>query len=96
MLRKFVGHFVPGAHVLRPSSAAQLETAKRAFLVTSKVQMDGSIDHSSMVAVVDDHGTVLLEWPYGIESRDRTRSYALLAEVATLRRARFSTPTSTS
>lgn len=68
VLRKFVGQFMTDAHLLRPSSAAQLETAKRAFLVTSKVQMDGSFDHSASVAVVDAQGAVLLEWPFGIES----------------------------
>ena len=66
VLRTFVGQFFANAHLLRPSSAAQLDTAKRAFLVTTKVQMDGSIDHSSSLAVVDAHGTVLVEWPYGI------------------------------
>jgi len=78
VLRKFVGYFVPGAHVLRPTSAAQLAAAERAFLVTSKVQMDGSVDHSSMVEVVDEHGRVLLEWPFGIESPAMAHDLRLL------------------
>jgi len=84
VLREFVGQFFTDAHLLRPSSAAQLETAKRAFLVTSKVQMDGSFDHSSSVAVVDTHGTVLLEWPFGIESSAMAHDLrALLDGIAT-------------
>jgi protein SCO1 len=83
VLRKFVGYFVPGAHVLRPTNAAQLATAEHAFLVTSKVQMNGSVDHSSMVEVVDDQGMVLVEWPYGIESPAMAQDLrALLTKVA--------------
>jgi Uncharacterized protein SCO1/SenC/PrrC, involved in biogenesis of respiratory and photosynthetic systems len=68
VLRRFVGRFVAGAHLLRPTSAAQLAVAEHAFLVSSKVQIDGSFDHGASVAVVDAHGTVLVEWPFGIES----------------------------
>ena len=83
VLRKFVGQFFAGAHLLRPASAAQLVDAKRAFLVSSKVQMDGSIDHSSSVAVVDAHGTELVEWPYGITPASIAHDLrALLAEAA--------------
>jgi protein SCO1/2 len=84
VLRKFVGRFFTDAHLLRPSSAAQLETATRAFLVTSKVQVDGSFDHSASIAVVDAHGAVLLEWPFGIESSAMAHDLrALLDGIAT-------------
>jgi protein SCO1/2 len=83
VLRKFVGQFVPAAHLLRSSSAAQLTAAEHAFLISAKALTDGTIDHSASVAVVDAHGTVLVEWPFGIEPAAMAHDLrVLLARVA--------------
>ena len=83
VLRKFVDQFVRGAHLLRASSTAQLTAAERAFLVSAKARTDGTFDHSASVSVVDPHGTVLVEWPYGIEPTAIARDLrTLLNEVA--------------
>ncbi len=66
ILRAFVGHFVADAHLLRAVDATQLANAQRAFLATSKPQTGGTFDHASAVSVVDQTGTVVVEWPFGI------------------------------
>jgi len=84
VLHHFVDQFVPRAHLLRASSTAQLTAAEHAFLISAKARTDGTFDHSASVAVVDPHGTVLVEWPYGIEPTAIARDlHTLLKDVAT-------------
>jgi protein SCO1/2 len=84
VMRKFVDQFVPDAHLLRASSTAELTAAERAFLISAKALRDGTFDHSASIAVIDQHGTVLVEWPYGIEPDAIQRDlHTLLGKVST-------------
>ena len=56
-------------HALIPADDAQLKTAEAAYLATSSITTgsDGQpeVAHSGTTYVVDEHGKVLVEWPFG-------------------------------
>ena len=67
-LSSFSDHF----HALHASSQAELEAAENAFLASSTMTKDASgnieVGHSATAYVVDDQGSVLVEWPFGIDN----------------------------
>ena len=69
VMNGYVGSFVDRYHVLRPSSAEELEAAEAAFLASSKITTtsDGRIEvsHTATAYVVDEDGVVRVEIPFG-------------------------------
>ena len=70
VLNGYLASFGDLFHALRPASDDELSSAEAAFLASSSVVTgaDGAIEvgHSATAYVVDEHGTVLVEWPFGI------------------------------
>jgi protein SCO1/2 len=60
-------------HPLRTEDPEQMQQAEDAFLVTATVQQDDTgevqVAHSATLYLVDDTGTVLIEWPFGTSWR---------------------------
>lgn len=79
-LSSFSNHF----HALHASSQAELEDAENAFLASSTVTKDASgkieVGHSATAYVVDDQGSVLVEWPFGIDSDAMTHDLQILLD----------------
>jgi len=72
LLNNYLSSFVDEFHVLRTEDFDELKKVEDKFLAVSRVikNDDGSIDveHTASAYVVDDQGTVVLEWPFGIGS----------------------------
>lgn len=66
MLRSFLDHFVAGAHAIRTTDADALRRAEAAFRVTSRRTTATYFEHSASVMVVNDSGTIVDEFPYGL------------------------------
>lgn len=66
----YVQSFIPDAHALRTDDQELLEATTSAFgaSYTIETSADGEIEvgHSAAMYVVDDTGTVVLTWPFGI------------------------------
>ena len=71
-------------HALRPESETELEAAEEPFLASSSVVIndDGTVDvgHSATAYVVDEFGTVLVEWPFGIGKDGMTHDLEILID----------------
>lgn len=69
ILGNFLAHFVTRYHALRTEDPAELQRAEDAFLATSSVTRnpDGEVEvtHSGTHYLVDETGTVLVEWSFG-------------------------------
>lgn len=69
VLNGYVASFTDRFHVLRPTSDDELVTAEAAFLASSSVTKaaDGTVEvsHTATAYVVDEHGVVRVEWPFG-------------------------------
>jgi len=70
VLNGYLASFGDLFHALRPASDDELASAEEPFLASSSVVTgdDGKVEvgHSATAYVVDDRGTVLVEWPFGI------------------------------
>jgi protein SCO1 len=69
VMTSYLDHFVHGGHALRTTDPAQQQQAQDAFRVVAKRVDDGtsySFEHTAVTYVVDEHGTVVLEWPFGV------------------------------
>ena len=79
-LSSFSDHF----HALHASSQEELEAAENAFLASSTIQRDAAgkieVGHSATAYVVNDQGVVLVEWPFGIDSKAMTNDLKILLE----------------
>jgi protein SCO1/2 len=84
ILRNYVGSFTDQFRVLRTLDEAELEAAEQPFLASSSVTKaaDGSIDvsHTATAYVVDENGTVLVEWPFGIGSSGMENDLRILLD----------------
>lgn len=84
ILRDYVGSFTDSYHVLRTLDEAELEAAEQPFLASSSVTKaaDGTIDvsHTATAYVVDENGTVLVEWPFGIGSSGMENDLRILLD----------------
>ncbi len=80
----YVQSFLPRAHALRTEDPAALRTAADAFGVSYSVttNADGEIDvtHSAGMYVVDNTGTVVLTWPFGIPAEGIATDIEILFE----------------
>lgn len=69
VLDGYLDHFVDRYHVLRTLDPDELAAAQEPFGASSSVTRgeDGAIDvsHTGTLYAVDEHGTLLVEWPFG-------------------------------
>ena len=86
-LSGYLGHFFDRSAALRTEDPDELAAAAEAFGVQYEVEAhapgDATYDvgHSAITYVVDDTGTVRVEWPFGFESEHMTTDLtALLTE----------------
>lgn len=76
VLTAYLGHFFDRSLSLRTEDAAALAAAAKAFGVRYEVadhepgQQEYEVSHTGVTYVVDDTGTVVVEWPFGFESDD--------------------------
>jgi protein SCO1/2 len=85
ILTGYLGHFFDHSIALRTTTAAELETAAQAFGVKWQVEAHEAgapynVAHTALTYVVDDTGTVVVEWPFGFESRDMTSDITYLLD----------------
>jgi protein SCO1/2 len=88
VLPAYLDSFVDGAHALRTDDPAALQAAEDAFLASSTITPldDGtySVSHTAFSSIVDEHGVVVAEWPFGFSADSMARDLRiLLAEVPT-------------
>lgn len=81
-LSRYLGSFADRNHALVPADDNELEAAKAAFQVTSSVteKSDGTaeVSHSASAYVVDDTGTVVVEWPFGLDAESMANDLMIL------------------
>ncbi len=73
IIASYLDHFVRRGHALRTTDPVQQEAAQNAFRVVARRIPEGetySLEHTAITYVVNDAGTVVLEWPFGTSSRD--------------------------
>jgi protein SCO1/2 len=88
VLDGYLSHFSERHHVIRTTDPAQLRAAEDAFGATSSVTTtpEGTVEvaHSGTTYVIDEQGTVLVEWPFGISTEDMANDLRVaLARVGT-------------
>ena len=82
-LTDYLDHFFDHSIALRTTDAAQLAAAAKAFGVKWEVAPHSpgdsySVAHTAVTYVVDDTGTVVVEWPFGLDSEDMTSDLSTL------------------
>jgi protein SCO1/2 len=83
LLDGYLGHFFDRKMALRTEDPEVLAAAAEAFGVRFEVEAHESgtsygVSHSAVTYVVDDAGTVVVEWPFGFDSRDMTADLTTL------------------
>lgn len=81
ILPRYLSSFTDKFHALIPSSDDELSKVKDLFQVTSTVtETNGKIEvvHSGTAYVVDDTGTVVVEWPFGLDTESMTNDLEIL------------------
>ena len=82
VLNGYLSSFGDLFHALRPESEDELTAAEAPFLASSSVvtATDGTVEvgHSATAYVVDENGTVLVEWPFGIGKDGMAHDLAIL------------------
>ncbi|MBI4935791.1 MAG: SCO family protein [Actinobacteria bacterium] len=72
LLTNYVQSFVPGAHAWRTDDDALLEqvatTFGASYSVTTNAEGAIEVSHSGNLYVVDPAGTVVLQWPFGLQA----------------------------
>ncbi|MEI2638342.1 MAG: SCO family protein [Microthrixaceae bacterium] len=85
-LRKYMTHFFDNGMPLQAADAAALDAATEAFGVRYEVaehqagDKEYEVSHSASTYVIDDNGTVVVEWPFGFESEYMTSDIKHLLE----------------
>ena len=71
VMNLYLSSFTDRFHALHPKSTEELKAAETAFLASSTIVTDASgkieVGHSATAYVVDAEGTVLVEWPFGVD-----------------------------
>jgi protein SCO1/2 len=86
VLSGYLGHFFERSMALRTEDPDALATAASAFGVRYEVAEHEAgddayeVSHSAVTYVVDDTGTVLVEWPFGFESADMAADLTAVLE----------------
>ena len=81
ILPKYLTSFSSRFHALIPASDAELRTAENAFGATSSVtKVDGKVEvvHGGTAYIVDDHGTVIVQWPFGLDATSMSKDLTVL------------------
>lgn len=81
----YIGSFVPGAHAVATDDDAVLQEVTLAFGVSYDVSTrpngEVAVSHSdTTLFAVDDSGTLLLTWPFGVDSEDIAGDLAQLLD----------------
>lgn len=81
-MARYLGSFFLGGHPLRPATNEQLLAVQAAFgaasSVTRKADGDFDVAHTAISYLVDEHGSVVLEWDYGTTPADMAHDLRLL------------------
>jgi len=86
VVREYLGHFFDRSLPLAAPDSVSLAAATDAFGVRYEVAdhepgaTDYEVSHSAMTYVVDDSGTVVVEWPFGFDSVQMTKDLKTLLE----------------
>lgn len=84
VMRNYVGHFFTNWRAYRTTDPKALAAAEKAFGAShSTTPAKGGGDdvvHSAFTYVVDHHGHVLVEWPFGMPRRDIAADLSTLLE----------------
>jgi len=87
VLVNYLGHFFDDAIAVRPDDPAQLESAGQVFGAQWDIadhepgEQYYEVSHTAITYVVDDTGTVVVEWPFGFTIESMTSDLnALLKE----------------
>lgn len=84
ILDRYLGHFFDHSAPLRTEDPGELAAAAEAFGVQYEVEDHApgeavyDVAHSAITYVVDDTGTVVVEWPFGFESEHMTADLTTL------------------
>jgi protein SCO1/2 len=71
----------PAGRALRTLDPEELARVERAFLASSSVTRDNgeiTVAHSATTSIVDDQGTVRVQWPFGTSSRSMAHDLRIL------------------
>ena len=86
VMNGYLASFTDDFHALVPSDDFELRAAEGAFLASSTIVTDASgeieVGHSATAYVVDSTGTVLVEWPFGIDKNVMIDDLRILLESA--------------
>jgi protein SCO1/2 len=85
VLTQYLGHFFDRSIALREPDPTCFTAAADAFGVQWQVGAHRAgepydVSHTAITYVVDDTGTVAVEWPFGFDSRDMTADLTTLLE----------------
>jgi protein SCO1/2 len=86
VLTGYLDHFFDRRMALRTEDPAELDAAADAFGVRFEVEAHDpgattyEVSHSAVTYVVDDTGEVVVEWPFGFDSRDMTADLTTLLQ----------------
>lgn len=82
ILPKYLSSFSDRYHALVPTSDEELRAAEAVFQATSSVtkKPDGTVEvaHGGTAYVVDDTGTVVVEWPFGLDAESMAHDLKIL------------------
>ena len=81
ILSRYLASFSDRYHPLVPTSDAELRAVEKLFQATSSVtNVDGEIQvvHGGTAYVVDSTGTVVVEWPFGLDSVSMAHDLTIL------------------
>jgi protein SCO1/2 len=82
VLTDYVQGFVPDGHALATSDAATLRSVAEPFGVsydvTAAAGHDVEVGHSSYLFGVDEHGTLIVTWPFGTTADDLAADFEAL------------------
>lgn len=84
IMPKYLSSFLDRFHAVVPATTDELDAAKDAFQAKSSVtkSADGKVEvtHTGTSYVVDDTGTVIVEWPFGIDVPSMTNDLTILLD----------------
>lgn len=84
LLAAYLGHFFGDAiHPLRTTRSEDLKAVEEAFLATSSVKKtkDGTVvEHTATTSIVDETGTVVVQWPFGTSPASMAHDLAILLD----------------
>lgn len=84
VLNAYLSSFTDRFHALHPESDDELRRAEGAFLASSTIETDATgrieVGHSATTYVVDSTGTVLVEWPFGVDKDTMINDLGILLD----------------